>query len=184
LASRGDRGDFSRCQGATIGSLEELHYTVVLHLRWLVLPGVLALACGHDTEPLDHGRQFLGEWECNSGRREIDCGQEVAVANLALGPSKLIQFSEGTATSLVLRITSSMVVPGLPGGPSCDLALDANGENALLNAAATCIDEQGGSVVIHEASAQIGGTALLLNTAATNSRNCSVETEAICYDAR
>src|SRR5204862_4893727 len=86
-------------------------------------------------------------------RREIDCGQGVSVADLALGPGDTIRFERGTITNLALHIPSRALVPGLPGGPSCQLAFDARTEIAYLNASSVCSDDHGADIVVAQGTA-------------------------------
>jgi len=150
-------------------------------MRWLVLQAALAAGCTHSPEPLDHGQMFLGDWDCSSGTREIDCGEGVVVADLALGPGTPIQFGSGTVADLVLRIRSRGLVTDV-GGPICELEFDANRDNAVLHAESSCLDEQLQSIVVPQGSAEIGWypDRLQLTTVSTNSRSCRIETQAVC----
>ncbi|HEY2899045.1 MAG TPA: hypothetical protein VGL59_00610 [Polyangia bacterium] len=121
---------------------------------------------------------LLGDWECASGSRDIDCGQGVVVADLALGPPDVLRFTKGTATNLLLLIPSRAIVPSL-GGPTCELAFDG----AFLHAESTCLDDQSQAVVVHQGSAQLGliPGQFAVNITATTSKSCNVQTQALCY---
>jgi hypothetical protein len=51
---------------------------------------------------------FLGDWDCSSGTREIDCGQGVVVANLAQGPGAPIRFGSGTLASVLAQVCHAL----------------------------------------------------------------------------
>ena len=171
---------------ATIASAARMLYTLVMHLRWVAVWSVLEVACGHEPVQSDDGHMFLGNWECASGSRNIDCGQGIVTADLALGPSNLLQFNKGTATNILLLIPSRAIVPGLPGGPSCELAFDGNGYTAFLHSESTCVDDQGQDVSVHQGLADLGfnPSQLAFSTAATTSQSCSVHTQAVCYSVQ
>jgi hypothetical protein len=96
-----------------------------------------------------------------------------------LGPPDLLRFAKGTATNVLLLIPSSAIVPGPPGGPTCELAFDG----AFLHAESICLDDKSQAVVVHQGSAQLGlnPIELVVSTTATTSESCSVQTQALCY---
>lgn len=156
--------------------------------RWvvLVLCGALVLGCEHQSQAEDDGSTFLGDWECASGTRRIDCGEGVVVADLALGSPDVIRFVDGTATDLWLRIPSTVLVPGLPGGPICDLGCDAASGTAGLTAESVC-PGQDESIVVHEALARHSMTMpgqITLSVVSTTSRGCAVDTLQRCFPSR
>jgi len=151
-----------------------------MHFGWGVACGALALGCGHSVSPGDGGRDFLGKWECARGTRDIDCGQGTAEADLALGPANAVEFTRAGTNALRLLIPVRGLVPGLPGGMTCDLAFDSGVDEAYLHAESVCTDEDGASIVVHEGAAVLW-TGLILDTFATTSDGCAVKTTATCY---
>ena len=147
--------------------------------RWVVFFGVVAAGCGHPSASAT-GSDFLGDWECTSGTRDIDCGQGVVTADLALGPPDVLRFIEGTSTDLFLLVPSRAVVPGLSAEPTCELAFDAAAYEAVLHAESFCSDDQGEVIVIHEGVARTVPGQLTLTTDATTSMSCAVKTSAMC----
>lgn len=153
-----------------------------MEMRISLAIAVVAVACGHDGATLDTGRRFLGEWVCDSGERELDCAGVVSNIDLASGVPELLRFTRGTSSDLSLTIPSSALVPGLPDGPSCELALNSpNGEDALLLAEPTCVDASGQNIIVHEGLAQIPWTQLKLTTSATGSTGCRVDNQMRCW---
>jgi len=124
---------------------------------------------------------LLGDWRCASGRREIDCGQGVVEANLALGPAHVVRFIEGTDTRLLLMVPSSVLVPSSSSGPTCELAFDMGSDAAVLHAESACTDDQGEAIVVRQGLARGALPAILLTTIATTSKSCDVTTQPVCY---
>jgi hypothetical protein len=127
---------------------------------------------------------FLGDWECASGTREIDCGRGVVDADLALGPANMIRFVEGRDTRLLLLIPSRALVPGLAGGPTCELAFDAGADNVVLHGESICTDDQSESIVVRHGSARFALTtlgAIAMTTISMTSQSCAVTTRPLCY---
>ena len=152
-------------------------------VRW-VLGVALLTGCGHSLGDSDYALRFLGDWECAGGSRQIDCGQGVVTADLALGPADTIRFERGTATNLVLRLPSRELVPGLPGGPSCVLPFEALGDQASLHAQSTCLDDDGQSIIVRQGTAESWPPyPIILTTEATTSQGCHVTTDAHCVGA-
>ena|SRR5688572_12871301 len=153
-----------------------------MHFCWGVACVALALGCEHSpVSASDHGREFIGKWECARGRRDIDCGQGTVVADLALGPANDLEFARAAATALRLLIPVRGLAPGLPGGPTCELVFDAGADEAYLHAESVCTDEDGASIVVHEGTAVLRIDQLALDTSATTSESCVVKTSATCY---
>jgi hypothetical protein len=161
--------------------------------RWAKLPAMrvrcvlgvfLATGCGHSPGESDYALRFLGDWQCADGFREIECGQGVVTADLALGPAITIRFERGTATNLRLHLPSRELVSGLPGGPNCVLPFKALGEQASLSAQSTCLDDDGQNVTVHQGTAESWPPyPVILTTEATTSQSCRVTTEARCLGA-
>jgi hypothetical protein len=154
--------------------------------RWVVLCGFFGAGCLSPGEPADGSQLFVGDWQCASGTRDIDCGQGVVVADLALGPPDVIRFEDGAARKLLLQTPSRALAPGLPGGPTCVLAFEAGADSATLQEESTCEGEDG-SLLVHEGLAQLALTdagALMLTTSVTTSENCTVKTQALCLRDR
>lgn len=166
-------------------SAQRVVYTAVMRLWWAMLCGAVALGCGHEPDAEDHAQEFLGEWNCASGQREIDCGQGVVKVDLASGIPDVIRFERGTVTNLALQVPSRVVVPGVPGGPICRLDFEALTEEAFLHAESACTDDQGERVVIVHGSANHGYRAdtVYLDTDATTANGCHVKNSASCYIA-
>jgi hypothetical protein len=154
-----------------------------MQLGWVVLCGVVTAGCGNELAKVDYAGAFVGDWVCSSGQREIDCGQGIRTADLALGPPDVIRFERGTVTDLALQLPSRVVVPGLPGGPSCSLAFDAWSDIASLQAESACSDDHGQRVVVAQCSANNSWRAdtVYLDTEATTVDGCRVKTAANCY---
>ncbi|HYQ26945.1 MAG TPA: hypothetical protein VER04_06995 [Polyangiaceae bacterium] len=157
-----------------------------MRLGWVGLWLVAIVGCGHAPDSTDRAEPFLGEWLCDSGQREIDCGQGVLHADLAHAPADVMRFERGTTSNLTLLVPSRVLVPGLPGGPSCQLAFEARTEIAYLRASSTCIDDQGADTVVTRGAANNGwrADAVYLDTEATTANGCHVKTSANCHSAR
>ena len=149
---------------------------------WVVLCAWATLACGHSNDPADGSALFLGNWECGSGERKLDCGQGTVIADLSLSPPDAIEFVAGTTTRLSLRLPARVLAPGFPGGPNCELAFDAGQDDAVLHAESTCTaDDQ--NIVVHRSLARRSLSApdqLALAATVTTSAGCEIETQARC----
>jgi hypothetical protein len=149
----------------------------------VVLFGVATIGCGNELAPVDFAESFLGYWECGSGQREMDCGQGGDKFDLVSRHPDVMRFERGTATNLVLQVPSSVIVPGVPGGPICELAFDAYPDFAFLHAESICSDDQGERVVVAQGEANNSWRPgiVYLDTDSTTSNGCRVKTSAHCY---
>jgi len=156
-----------------------------MRLGWVALWGLGTVACGNDLAPVDFAQPFIGDWTCDSGQREIDCDNGyVGKVDLATGPANMIRFTRGTDSALSLELPTRMVVPGLPGGPICQLAFDAYPDMATLPAPATCTDDYGRQVIVAQGSARGGWRPSImfsLDTEATASDGCRIKNSARCH---
>ncbi len=151
-------------------------------MRWVVFSVVLAGGCGHGFGPPDDGHRFLGVRECASGSRQIDCGAGIVSRDLTLELPKYIQFVKGTTTNVELVAPSDVMVPDL-GGPDCRLPFDAEQETAALVVNdSRCTDDEGKDFVVHDAIAYGGGGPMKLVINAMSGDDCSVHTDAVCYE--
>lgn len=156
---------------------------IIVEVKWVATFTcvVVVVGCGHDAGSVDTARRFVGEWVCDAGERELQCGGVVSVVDLASGFPDVVRFRRGTQTDLVLTAPSRVLVPGLPGGPTCDFELNSpNGDQASAPVESTCVDESGETIVVHRVSADVPWHQLLLETSAT-SADCHVENAARCW---
>jgi len=154
-----------------------------MKLSWVVLFGVAMVGCGHESSSVDFAESFLGDWACSSGQREIDCGQGADKFDIVSPRPDVMRFERGTATDLVLQVPSRVLVPGLPGGPTCQLEFDAYPDVAFLHAESTCRDDHGERVVVAhgEANNSWRPGLVYLDTDSTTIDGCRVRTSANCY---
>jgi len=150
---------------------------------WVVFCGAAAFGCGDDSSgsPADYTPAFVGQWECANGTRNIDCGQGIVVADLSLSTPHQFEFTASGENIVILHIETRSLVPGLPGGPACELPFHARQDEALLQAESRCTDDDGGTVVVHDGTATPWAGQLALDSASTTSKDCAVESALVCY---